>query len=181
MAQQRRVLYSVEFLGVFAFVITCVRGYTVNCEQELRTGQYLCNELNIDPQTQQLAGCTSDNSAPVNCTAVEGIVCLESGNNTFSRRVPCDWTNGYSFETALLLSVFFGMFGADRFYLGYPAIGVLKFCTLGFMFFGQLVDVILIATQVLRPSDGSSYVINYYGPKLTIVGADNETFVHSVW
>lgn len=45
--------------------------------------------------------------------------------------------NGYSFETSLLLSVFLGMFGADRFYLGYPAIGLFKLCTLGCMFLGN--------------------------------------------
>ena len=41
------------------------------------------------------------------------------------------------------------MFGADRFYLGYPALGLIKFSTLGFFFLGQLIDVILIATQVI--------------------------------
>jgi len=45
--------------------------------------------------------------------------------------------NGYSFETSLLLSIFLGMFGADRFYLGYPAIGLFKMCTLGCMFIGK--------------------------------------------
>ena len=61
--------------------------------------------------------------------------------------VDCTWTNDYHFDTALLLSIFLGMFGADRFYLGYPAIGLLKFSTLGFFFIGHLVDIILIATQ----------------------------------
>ena len=56
-----------------------------------------------------------------------------------------------------------GMFGVDRFYLGYPAMGLLKFSTLGFFFIGHLVDIILIATQSLGPADGSHYVINYFG------------------
>lgn len=84
--------------------------------------------------------------------------------------------NGYRFDTALLLSVFLGMFGIDRFYLGYPAIGLLKLCTLGFMFFGQLVDIILIATQVVGPADGSSYVIPYYGARIQNCRSDNFTY-----
>jgi TM2 domain-containing membrane protein YozV len=84
--------------------------------------------------------------------------------------------NGYSFETALLLSIFLGMFGVDRFYLGYPAIGLAKFCTLGFMFLGQLIDIVLIATQVVGPADGSAYVIPYYGPGVQVVRSDNWTY-----
>lgn len=61
------------------------------------------------------------------------------------------------------------MFGADRFYLGYPAIGLLKFATLGGCFIFQLIDILLIAMQLLRPADNSHYVMKYFGPKLTIV------------
>lgn len=85
-------------------------------------------------------------------------------------------SNGYHFDTALLLSIFLGMFGIDRFYLGYPAIGLLKFCTFGFMFLGQLVDVILIATQMVGPADGSAYIISYFGPVLSVIRSDNATY-----
>jgi TM2 domain-containing membrane protein YozV len=61
------------------------------------------------------------------------------------------------------------MFGADRFYLGYPAIGLLKFATLGGCFVFQLIDILLIAMQLLRPADNSNYVMKYFGPRLTIV------------
>lgn len=84
--------------------------------------------------------------------------------------------NGYSFETALLLSVFLGMFGIDRFYLGYPAIGLVKLCTLGFMFLGQLLDIMLIATQVVGPADGSAYIIPYYGAGVSVIESDNWTY-----
>uniref|UniRef100_A0A182PQE9 Facilitated trehalose transporter Tret1 n=1 Tax=Anopheles epiroticus TaxID=199890 RepID=A0A182PQE9_9DIPT len=150
----------------------------IDCNS-LRMGQFICPDpalRQIDPKTQQLRGCTPENKARVWCIAAEGIVCSETKNTSFTREMPCKWTNGYHFDTALLLSVFLGMFGADRFYLGYPAIGLLKFCTLGFMFLGQLVDVILIATQVVGPADGSAYIIPYYGPVITVVRSDNWTY-----
>lgn len=84
--------------------------------------------------------------------------------------------NGYSFETSVLLSIFLGMFGADRFYLGYPAIGLLKLCTLGFLFLGQFCDVILIATQIVGPADGSHYVMPYFGPEINIIRSNNFTY-----
>lgn len=151
----------------------------VDCTK-LRMGQYLCPDPSydyIDIKTQQPRGCMREtNRAKVMCRAAPGIVCRDTKNSTFFKEIPCKWTNGYSFETALLLSIFLGMFGADRFYLGYPAIGLLKFCTLGFMFLGQLVDIILIATQTVGPADGSYYVIPHYGAGIEVIRSNNWTY-----
>ena len=138
---------------------------SVDCSS-LLPGQFLCLDKDIDPNTQQLRGCHLVNGsvlASQQCEAIPGVVCQESCNSTFTKQVPCKFTNGYNYDTALLVSVFLGMFGVDRFYLGYPAMGLLKFSTLGFFFIGHLVDIILIATQTLGPADGSHYVINYFG------------------
>ncbi|KAK0064916.1 TM2 domain-containing protein [Biomphalaria pfeifferi] len=146
---------------------------------ELLLGQYLCSNPEIDLDTQQPLGCSKEKQY-VNawCKTAPDVVCEGQFNNgTFLKPVPCKWTNGHSFETALLLSVFLGMFGVDRFYLGYPAIGLLKFSTLGFMFLGQLIDILLIATQVLNPSDGSAYVLDYYGAATVRLSRDNDTYL----
>ena len=37
----------------------------------------------------------------------------------YHRELPCRYVTGYDYRTALILSVFMGMFGIDRFYLGY--------------------------------------------------------------
>lgn len=117
----------------------------------------------------------------VPCYPVKGLCCdgkkFDGETVGFNQKVDCKWTNGHSFSVALLLSVFLGMFGVDRFYLGYPALGLLKLCTLGFMFLGQLIDILLIALQIVGPSDGSYYVIDYYGPGLTMLRQDNMTYI----
>ena len=99
----------------------------------------------------------------------------ETNSRNFTKEIDCKWTNNYHFDTALMLSIFLGMFGADRFYLGYPALGLLKFSTLGFFFLGHLLDIILIASQIVGPADGSHYVIDYYGAGLKIVQSDDLT------
>jgi hypothetical protein len=52
----------------------------------------------------------------VNCTVQDNVVCL--GNRAFNKRIECNWTSGYKWNVAMLLSVSFGGFGIDRFYLG---------------------------------------------------------------
>ncbi|KAL0604249.1 TM2 domain-containing protein 1 [Plecturocebus cupreus] len=50
------------------------------------------------------------------------------------------------------------------------------FCTVGFCGIGSLIDFILISMQIVGPSDGSSYIIDYYGTRLTRLSITNETF-----
>ncbi|MBE6880282.1 MAG: NINE protein [Ruminococcaceae bacterium] len=60
--------------------------------------------------------------------------------------------------TALILSIFLGGCGVDRFYLGYTGMGVLKLLTGGCLGILSLIDIIQIATGNLRPADGSPYI-----------------------
>lgn len=58
------------------------------------------------------------------------------------------------FIVALLLSIFLGSLGVDRFYMGYVGLGILKLLTMGGCGIWWLIDVILIATRSLRDVDG---------------------------
>jgi len=115
--------------------------------------QFECQHPPSPWPDNQVEGCRPNNTILVNCSAHTGVEC--NGSRNFFREAPCRYTNGYKYATALALSIFFGNFGADRFYLGYPVMGVLKLCTCGFFVIGNLVDITLIATQGLGPADGS--------------------------
>lgn len=59
-----------------------------------------------------------------------------------------------SFLVAILLSIFVGSLGVDRFYLGYTGLGILKLVTLGGCGIWAIVDIILIATGSLKDKNG---------------------------
>jgi hypothetical protein len=65
---------------------------------------------------------------------------------------PKDWM------VALLLSIFLGYLGIDRFYIGHVGLGLLKLFTFGGCGIWWLVDVILIATNSLKDSQGRPLV-----------------------
>ena len=56
--------------------------------------------------------------------------------------------------TALLLSIFLGSIGVDRFYLGYIGLGIVKLITCGGFGIWSLIDIILIAVNKLPTKDG---------------------------
>ncbi|CAF0727835.1 unnamed protein product [Rotaria sordida] len=150
---------------------------------DLLVGQYRCQHPKIDDQTQEPQGCERhhfvlngeekfNDTAPIICYTAPKITCQGGIYNetidgyVFEKRKSCRWTNGKYYRTTLILSLFLGIFGIDRIYLGYYVSGLLKLFTCGFMLVGALVDFLLIALQVLTPADGSHYIIDYYGPRI---------------
>jgi TM2 domain-containing membrane protein YozV len=55
---------------------------------------------------------------------------------------------------ALLLSIFVGTLGIDRFYLGYTGLGILKLLTAGGCGIWWIIDIIMIATDKLPDAKG---------------------------
>ncbi|KAM9324648.1 LOW QUALITY PROTEIN: TM2 domain-containing protein 1 [Gastrophryne carolinensis] len=186
MAAPRNWLYVGVAVSVLWWSLSgCVSAEdeVMKCD-ELRLGQYLCGDPVINEATQEPENCTNLTSyapcypAPnITCKDSNGSITTFSGNQVgFYRPFPCRNVNGYSYKIAVALSLFLGWLGADRFYLGYPALGMLKFCTVGFCGIGSLIDFILIAMQIVGPSDGTSYIIDYYGARLSHLTINNETF-----
>ncbi|XP_054452315.1 TM2 domain-containing protein 1 [Anoplopoma fimbria] len=190
MASSRRRLVCLRS-GIWSLLFYCVYSHLklvlaeeVDSCDNLRLGQYLCNDPKIDEATQEPENCR-DMTAWVECLPAPNISCRLSNGTEFrfsgeevgfNKTIPCRNVSGYSYKVAVALSLFLGWLGADRFYLGYPALGLLKFCTVGFCGIGTLIDFILIAMQIVGPADGSNYIVDYYGARLTRLSITNETY-----
>jgi len=67
-------------------------------------------------------------------------------------------TQGKDWLTTLLLSIFLGFLGVDRFYTGYTGLGILKLVTCGGMGIWALIDLIMIATGSFKDAAGNPLV-----------------------
>lgn len=107
---------------------------------------YTCSgSASCKPHTRYLATCK------VNSTTH----CM--GNRKFDRYKQCNNMTGHKWSLALVLSVLFGGFGVDRFYLGHWQEGVGKIFSFGGFGVWTLTDSILIAIGYLKPAESSQY------------------------
>lgn len=65
---------------------------------------------------------------------------------------------GKSWIVALLLSIFLGSLGVDRFYLGYIGLGIVKLITCGGAGIWWLIDLILIGVGKMTDANGNALV-----------------------
>jgi TM2 domain-containing membrane protein YozV len=67
-------------------------------------------------------------------------------------------SQGKDWLTTLLLSIFLGSLGVDRFYTGHTLLGVVKLITCGGLGIWWLIDLIMIATGSYKDASGNPLV-----------------------
>lgn len=102
--------------------------------------------------------CERNTSCKVNtryltsCNVNSTTYCL--GSRVFKKYKHCNNNQSeHKWSTAVVLSILFGGFGVDRFYLGYWQEGVCKLFTFGGFGVWTLVDTILIFIGYLKPAE----------------------------
>lgn len=122
--------------------------YCRNCGKELVQTAEFCTTCGVRPQKGQKYCMVCGHE-----TRPEAEICVTCGT-----RLGYAECEGKSWFVALILSIFVGWFGIDRFYLGKIGTGILKLLTFGLMGIWWLIDIILIATDNMTDSEGRPLV-----------------------
>lgn len=85
---------------------------------------------------------------------------MSNGEATQPQSAPAtpSTSGGKKWLVALLLSIFVGGLGVDRFYLGYTGLGILKLVTCGGFFIWYVYDIIMIATGKMKDAHGQDLI-----------------------
>jgi|UniRef100_A0A7V6CN81 RNA polymerase subunit RPABC4/transcription elongation factor Spt4 len=84
----------------------------------------------------------------------EAEICIKCGARLLTEKRKIKEEGQKDWLVALLLSIFLGNLGIDRFYLGYIGLGILKLLTFGGFGIWWLIDLILIATNRMKDAEG---------------------------
>jgi hypothetical protein len=88
----------------------------------LLLGQYKCSQPQIDHVKQTAVNCLSNGTVMVPCFPATNVICEEKTFDgktiAFYKEAQCRYVTNYHYQTAVLLSIFLGIFGIDRIYLG---------------------------------------------------------------
>ncbi|KAH3745683.1 beta amyloid binding protein [Pelomyxa schiedti] len=96
--------------------------------------------------------------ANASCQVLEGIGCV--GPRIFIvGNWECRRFSNKQFPTAIVLSLFLGFLGIDRFYLGHCGYGVFKMLTLGGLGVWWITDLFLLLLGKFGPEDGKEWEV----------------------